>query len=351
MLVYYSVLGVLCLDMLMRTGIKEKTGIGTKYNVGAALSAILLTLVSGLRYMVGTDYPTYVINYELYLHRPLSIFEQPALGIVARISSWIYDDYATWFFIMALITVLPIMYRIFKDNMNPAFSVVLFLFLGCWHGSFNLVKQSAAMAILFLGYKSLVNRKFWRWLIFCLIASMFHITALFMIPVYFLIAPKITVYRTSTLILIGVLILVLYEPLFDMMEFLKQGEGTTGINSSVGSRSVSVLRILVNIAPIAFALAFWKLYDKNDKRFALLFNMSLFNAIINISSISSVYLNRFCTYTNIFNILFIPYLVKPFKSRTKFLITTLVCVLYFAFWSYDIYKGSTIRVYQWIFNR
>lgn len=311
-----------------------------------------LIFVAGFRHYVGTDYGQYVINYEIYQAKDISILSQPALTIIARISTLIYDDYATWFFLMSCITIIPVMHTIKTESRCVWLSVVLYLFLGCWHFSFNAVKQCAAATILIAGYPLMRDRKIIKWCLICLIASTFHITALLMIPVYFLVNAHITWKRTLLIISVGILVLFSYEQLFGFMAILKQGKGVLSVTAKDRTNSVNLLRILVHCAPILLYVVFHRRYNTSDTSFCCLYNMSLLNAMLNIGSMNSVYLNRFCSYTNIFNILFIPMLFHPIrKKRTTFWVMPLALMFYFVFWAYDLYKGSSTVVFHWIFER
>jgi len=316
-------------------------------------SNLLLVCISGFRYMVGTDYGTYMQLYNTYKTQEISLFDQPALCIIARISLLVYDDYATWFFIMAAITIGFIMAGIYRNGFSFWFSILLYLFVGCWHESFNIVKQYAGAAILFFGYKNIVDGKFLKWFIYCLIAATFHISALFMLPMFFLVkAKRLSVTRTCVLIALVIIISLNTDLLFEIMAELKMNSGVTNKDSILGTRNVKWQRILVAGAPMIMTCLFWKKYKVEDSNFAVLFYLSLMNFLIFcFIGGQSVYLSRICVYTNIFNILLIPYLVKPFKSTEKMFFISLILVLYFIFWIYDLMKVPETFNFYWIFER
>ena len=315
------------------------------------LIVCILLAVAGLRYYVGTDYGQYVVNYKMYQLQELSILRQPAMAIIARISALIYNDYATWFFIMSAITVVPVMIMIYKESSCVWLSVLMYIFLCCWHFPFNIVKQGAAATIIFAGYPLLRDRKFWKWVLICLLASTFHVSAILMLPVYFLVIPHITKRQTILILIVGAIVLLSYDYLFDMIDVLKQGEGVLSEQSNLRVDGVNFLRIAVHFVPMLLFLVFRKYYKK-DENFSSLFNMSLLNTVLNIGSMNSIYLNRFCNYTIIFNVLFIPLLFQPIKKkRATFWILPVALMLYCAFWAYDLYKGSRTVNYYWIFER
>ena len=321
------------------------------------VAAMILTAVSGLRYMVGTDYKTYMVVYSDYIEN-FSILSQPALSIFAKISSLIYNDYATWFFLMAVITVVPVIVFIVKKNKSIELAILLYILLGCWHFSFNIVKQSAAATILFCGFSFLRDRKFWHWCALCVLAAAFHVSAILMLPVYFLADSRIDKKRIAMLVVFALISRLFYDKLFFFMALLKRGEGLADATSATVTQSVNMLRIVVNCMPVAVYAFFKKTYkeiENND--FYCLFNLSLLNAVLNVASMGSIYFNRFCCYTNIFNILFIPLIfpsLKPEHEKMKPIVMTayaMVIVFYFVFWVYDLYKSPDTVNYYWIFER
>lgn len=314
------------------------------------LIAAVLIFVSGFRYKVGTDYATYMNSYSSYKNNSFSFLEQPGLTVIAKISGFIYDDYATWFFIMALITISLAVYGIRKYSISFSFSVLLYIFLGCWHGSFNIVKQSMAAAIVFCGIDFLKNRELFKWCILCLLATMFHVSALLLIPLYFLITPKFSKSRIILFVIMGVAVYLFGSILFDVMKSLKSS-GITSADSAVGSRQVNRLRIIVNIMPFIIWLFTRNYYDYKDKQFVTILNMSILNAILSVATMNSVYLTRFLVYTSIFDVLFIPYLMKPFTKNTKIVFFIIMFAMYAVFWLYDLNKSSATNVFQWVFNR
>ena len=350
MIVYYSVLVILILNCCVSY---IKVGRKTLNKTMFILSTLLLIFVSGFRYKVGTDYDTYKRLYTIYKTGPIVLWETPALYIIARFSALIYDHYATWFFIMAALTIGLIMFGIYRNSVSIWFSVALFLFIGVWHESFNIVKQSAALAVLFLGYKSIKFGKFFKWCVYCFFATLFHISAVFMVPVYFLARSEyFSIKKIIFVVVITVLFAFLSDYLFNLMAWLKQGDGVTESDSFLGERAVSWQRIIVAGAPLLFCFIFRKSYDFHDDEFRLLFYLSLLNfALYLFVASNSVYLARITMYTNVFNILFIPHLIKPFKKADRIIGIVLILTLYCIFWSYDLMKVPETRNFYWIFGR
>lgn len=313
--------------------------------------ATTLILVAGLRYRVGTDYLVYMINYAGYKNASIESLRYAGIYLIAKISSILYDDYATWFFLMSLFTIGGAVYAVYKYSSNAPLSILLYLFLGCWHNSFNVVKQCAAVTILILGQRFLYEKKIIGWSIICILAASFHISALLMIPVYFLVVRDVNWKQILVMISVAFIVSISYDKLIGIMAELKNMD-TIDASVSVTTRNVNILRVLVSFAPVLLMCFFHQGRIKTDVHFTVLANMSMLNAFLYLANRRSVYLTRFCLYTDVFNIFFIPYMISRSKRRAnRKIITTVCCVLYMIFWLYDLSKGSSTATFHWIFGR
>lgn len=353
MIVYFSILAIMGMLFTVRSSNLVQTD-RTRNLIYWLVWTILFAVVA-FRYNVGTDYKYYRYNYQYEYADTFfgALTSKDAIGasLLTWISHLIYDDYATFFFLGAFICIIPCGIMVKNHSIAPCMSTVLFVLLGCWHATFVVVLQYAAVGILTIGYRYLIERKFWRWCIICVAASIFHITTLIMIPVYFIAQPYVNWRRIGLILLIGLVISLAYDPLFSLMVFLG-GESMVGLeDTSFAAEQLNLLRVLVQCAPAVFATVLLNYYDCTDKRFALLYNLSLFHAVLCIGTMNSAYLNRFTMYTAYYNVFFIPYLVKPFARKMRVFIWSVMLILYGIFWAYDLYKGTDTVVFQWIFQR
>lgn len=346
MTVYVVVISAILLNIVLY----HAKGTDPVRKITFILCGAVLFFVSAFRYRVGTDYVTYMNGYRAYTNA-ISWLQQPAVNIIAIVSKFIHDDYATWFFIMAIIAIVPVIYIIIKKSERPEIAIFLFVCLGCWHFSFNIVKQCAAAAILLCGYSSLVEKDFKKWVLYCLIASMFHFSGLLMVPVYFLVNIKPSLKLIAVFLGIGIALLLFYDKLFDLASFLKQGRNLVEVYGHTRNDSVNIIRVLVNISPGVLAFLYRKNLDLNDKGFTVLLNMSLLNMALNIGAMNSIYLYRICVFTNVFNILFIPALLTRIKAPDRIYITLIMIVLFIIFWWHDLSVGSSLSEFHWIFER
>lgn len=363
MAVYFGVLAILTACMIIYNVKKAPEKLKKATFI---ISCLVLIIVSGLRYRVGTDYLSYVNLYDTnYANGEATLTNKPGLYLVGRIASLIYNDYSTWFFLMAIFTIGIYFYVIKKYSINITFSIFLFVFLGSWHGSFNVVKQYAATALILFGFPFLVKRDFIKWCFSCVLAYTFHESAIIMLPLFFLVSTNFNKWHVAIIALCAVAIIVGKDLVFEVMTFLK-GHAGVDIDSDLNNTSVNALRIAVNCAPIAFYVLFCKKSDYRaegmlgerkkhymqlDPYFNVLFCLSLINALFSVATMTSIYLTRFVLFLDAFNILFIPYLIKGYDKKYRTTLMIIMLALYCVFWFFDVAKSPDTSIFMWIFER
>lgn len=151
----------------------------------------LLSVFAGIRSSkVGTDTGAYTSLFQLNFDPEYYEFN-PDVEI-----GYQYFEYALlnfthnyyWLFIITAFIVCFCYLRIIKNfSQDYIFSIFLFVTLGVYTFFFNGLRQGIAMAIFTLAFPYLLEKKLIIYLVICTFASLIHISALFMIPFYFLV--------------------------------------------------------------------------------------------------------------------------------------------------------------------
>ena len=311
---------------------------------------LVLILVAGLRYYVGTDFGAYYINSSSYLLTDLwdriVALNEPGIVLLSLIGNAFIRNDQTLIFVCSLFTIILFVFTIFKRSPTFTVSMLLFLFLGVWHGSFNGIRQYLAAAIIFAGFNYIIERKFFRYLLIILLAFLFHKTALVMIVPYFILNRKPDFKQIILLLVSTLIILGSYDFIFETIGSLKGKE--IDVTGDYYSRSVNVFRILVAASPSIMYFAFCR-KDNHSKEEIFFVNAILLNTFTAIASMSSAYLARVDIYTNIFVIIGFGYLVHLIEDeKTQKIILIVSLVLYFIYWWYSIYTVNNLRNYHWV---
>ena len=150
----------------------------------------LLCLFLGLRDpSVGSDTVTYresfgeIVNYgATLLHMEIGFFYlNKVVALLGGEFHWLLliSAFIPLYFVRKSVTYFEI-YNIFLAYYVLLCSSFLLIYL------FSGVRQGIAMGIVLYGYKYVVERKFWYFLFFVFGASLFHFSAIVVIPIYWL---------------------------------------------------------------------------------------------------------------------------------------------------------------------
>jgi hypothetical protein len=182
---------------------------------------ILLSILPGVRSSsIGTDTENYVYKYIVkYDPNYYEFNENVEIGyqLLDRFILQFADNYFWLLFLTAFFIVFSYLRLIKKYSTNYVFSVTLFVTLGLYIFLFNGLRQALAMAIMTYSVKYLIEKKLIAYFLICLVASMFHMSALIMLPIYFIIN-----FRLNTFYKITLLALIVSIFSFDVVQYVAQ---------------------------------------------------------------------------------------------------------------------------------
>lgn len=331
-------------------GSQVKNNLNKSNKFFVILTAAVLIFVAGFRWKVGTDYNTYISLFNRYIsdyNAYLNLFDGPLFVFFAKLTSFLCRDYWIFFFGVACLTIGLYVRTIAKYSKMFLFSILLYIFIGAWNSSFNGMRQYLAAAVLFAGHRFLIDKKFLRYCAVVIIASLVHVTALIMLPVYFVSYLKINL-KTIIILAIGAFALrYSYDYLFNIMSGVKGSE-----QSGYGymTNSVNLFRVLVSFSPLALFL-FVPKNKLNENDNTIYFNMLLVNAAFMFATANSTYLARIGIYTDIYITLALPRMLRWFKAKEKAIVSSVIVIFYAIFWWYELWIRGSLETFQWIWNR
>lgn len=150
------------------------------------LAVSVLIAFSGLRYQVGTDYPTYELVFNSMdpgdWARGISDSTQEiGYTLLMLVIKMFSDDSKALFWVAAVLTVLPIYHGIKRLSADPGFAVALFVAFE-YTSSFNAMRQYISISLVFLAWTYLGKKNVVFWVLSA-IALTFHMTAILAIIV------------------------------------------------------------------------------------------------------------------------------------------------------------------------
>lgn len=160
---------------------------------GAFFVLVTLGIISAISCNFGSDSYVYYTIYNQILNYFSSFigvltfrFQNAMQALCYLVQKFIGGPYTIFFVISAIYVVL--IWNIFKKySKNPRISVIIWLLTGFFAISCNILKQYFAMLIMYYAFFSLQKRHYFRFLLLTILASMFHISAIFVSIIYILV--------------------------------------------------------------------------------------------------------------------------------------------------------------------
>lgn len=323
MLIYNINLFVVYISLLLSRYlyIQKKNNIASK--ILNLIMFISICTISGLRYNVGTDYQAYVDIFSNINSYDFSNSQyEVGYVILNKLTRFITNNDQMIFIVTSFIILFFISRTVCKYSSRPEMSMFLFITLYFYYSSFNIVRQYIAIAIMFYGVRYILNRNFKRYIGCIIIALLFHTTAIYALPIYFLPNKRLNnkVLIKSIIISIGVLILI--NPIFKIITvvFPRYEYYGGGVLFNRGT-----YRSIIIIGSIFFISYIYRYRIINiDKKNNLYINAMFIAFIISIVGIKSVLFIRIVSYFSLYSILLIPNFIDIFEQKSKPIVYLLI---------------------------
>lgn len=252
---------------------------------------------------------------------------------------FISQDYQWWLMTIAIICGVCVMTVLRKYSCDFFFSSFLFITLLTFFWMMNGMRQFICVAILFLCCGWIKDGKFIRFLIAVLLMSTFHMTALLMIPIYFVARSKPWDKKIGLFIVGIILICIFAEPFFSGVDSALGNTAYAGVTGQFEEDDgVNPIRVLFYAVPPVIAFVFrqkLELYYEKNPVITICVNMSLITAALYLVGVftSGILIGRLPIYAEVYDLILIPYLLNVcFKKQERAIVKpiyVLVLVLFF----------------------
>lgn len=250
---------------------------------------ILFTIIFGMRYDVGTDYLSYL---EMYKYQHISPKIEPLFRYLTIFCKELGWHSSIYFGIIAFIEVFFFFYA-FKDERFLFPFLVFTLFMnGDWMAWMNGMRQAIAMCIWIYSIKFITNKKLIKYILWGIVAFLFHRSALLLFIFYPLLRNGKDYFKSRTLqlIIVGVAFSIrsifnsIYSSLTPLINFYISLLGKNLYSSGYsmdkltsgdfvvkqnGTGIAIIFRLLINIAIIIYSPKLKQFYK--SKRFNIIY--------------------------------------------------------------------------------
>lgn len=250
-----------------------------------------------------------------------------------------------YFIIVAAIQCF-FLFRIYRKY-SISFLISFFLFIAStdfisW--IFNGMRQFTAVTITIAALPFIIEKKYLKAILVILFASLFHQSALLVIPFVFIVQGKAWNKKTI-LFIIAVVIAVLFVDRFtDILDSMLQDTQYENVVSDWESwqdDGTNVLRVLVYSVPAVLSLIGLRYIRSEDDSVAnICTNMSIASSGLYIISMftSGIFIGRLPIYFSLYGYCLIPWLIKSmFTKKSQTIIVILMILFYIAFYYYQVH--------------
>lgn len=315
MLVYLANIFAVCVwAMFFCTG--KKTIL--KRTVFVALCFVQCVIVAGNRYGIGSDYSMYTAGFFSMARTGFEqmSYEDWEIGfillnkIVGRFTAWP----SAFIMVSSVLSLIGPFYLIWRYSKGPFLSVFMFLNLYLFYLDLNYVRQAIAMSIMCFAFGFLRDKKFWRFLLVVALAATFHITVVYMIPVFVVALLRITP-QSMLLYLFG---LLFYYILSDgILNILLSRFHTEYAGSEFIENGVYFYYALFPLLLCAGMVALSFYLKEIPRSLNVLMHMTFMTGFWQIVMTKHSLFERFSYYTMLFVILAVPEALKAFRSQLR----------------------------------
>ncbi|WP_224490275.1 EpsG family protein [Robertkochia flava] len=316
-------------------------------------SGILLVLFAGLRSSeVGTDTNNYVGIYNNFSYYTDSIFEiestiEIGYWILQKVALFFSSEYYALLIAIAFLSVFPMLYVLKKFSKNVTLSVFIYITIASYLVFFNAGRQGIAIGISSLSLIFLLKRNMIAYFMCIAFASLFHNTALIMLPFYFILNREVKLKNILIYLFLGGGSISFLGYLLSV--FSTDVEARYAVYENRGATGGYLLALFFNLTTVILFNFRKRITKENLNRYDIYLNYSLFVSIIYLLVVFTgidVNFMRLSNYFMLGYILIWPLVfedVKYFKNHAIKLMFVLVHLLFYGIY---LYKMSNLVPYS-----
>lgn len=303
-----------------------------------AVSAIILIILVGTRYNVGTDYISYKYIYQTISALKwdeLMSFTETEIGhtLLCKILSYLGYGYKSMFLIYGFLTTFFLYKSMKKLNVNKYFFILAYVCL-IFPYSFNIMRQVLSMAIVLYSMTFLFNNEKMKSFIYLFIAFLFHKPAIIVLPIY-LCHLFIDSKKTRNFLLVSTYLFIIALFMSNTLT-LNNIDALTRYTNYIQSDGIDYTIMITNIIkklPIILLMFVFRndFKDENHNNYTYI-SLFIIGLILSFLGGISSTLSRLSLYFTIFDIV----LIGKFMNRRN--IPTIKIMIYIYLFAYFIYQ-------------
>lgn len=284
-----------------------------KLYVLLAMAAFII--VSGLRRNIGDTF-FYRFAYDTNDFHWAEVLGKPDMGFYAIqviLKSLSANSQGLVFF-MAFFTNILIISVLYKYSRMLEVSLYVYIASGAFIVSMNGMRQYLAAAIAFSAIRFLIRGEWRKYMPIVLFASLFHQSALVLIPLYFVVRGRAWTKKTAIFLLAAIAIVAAFNQFSELLFSSIQGT-QYGHYQDFQEGGANIIRVFVYGAPLAIAFLgrerLRELFPQSD----VIVNMSLMGLILMIIATQNWIFARMAIYFDLYQLILAGWIIKLFVRK------------------------------------
>jgi transmembrane protein EpsG len=244
--------------------------------------------------------------------------------LIFKLSALLYEDSRLFFIFSSFIITFFLFESFYRYSSSALLCVFLFVSLYYYFNSLNGIRQFTAMSmIMFFSTKYLVERSLLKYLVSVLMASLFHVSALVMLPAYWL-CKKLS-FKMIVLLLIFLPIFFLMYDSFSGFIFNIIPNYSVYSEYKVGSASAFILVQFLFLCVVLFSY-----YNNNNWTNVELvsLNLSIISIFLLVLSYNNSMFIRLGMFYGMYTMLLFPAALGSFKGGINKLILYIAFIVF-----------------------
>lgn len=308
------------------------------------LSSFVFAVIFGIRYNVGTDFPVYLNNYELACVGSITDeFNRWEVGFRTIFLLFAKGNFH-YSFAFGTIAFLQCFFVYLGLRNYPkvwVFIPLTLVFSCIWISYSNIMRHMMAFSILVYALSYLAKRKYVVYIFWILIASLFHKTALILLPLSIIFSIKKEYFKNISLqyiLLFGALVLMNINVVQDVFDALSNVIAVLGYesyesttlaefddNKTMGLGFIVIL--LMNIIFIAFSNTIKSFYS--SCYVSIMYDLYYIGILIKYAFIRMFLLQRLNYYFYSFEFIIGALILSALFYKKQYMWFVIICSLYF----------------------
>ena len=306
------------------------------------LILVILSLLAANRTGIG-DTATYVLQFNRVTVNTKEFFEtlkydgEWGFKVVNFVIKKVFGSNETIFlFVFSFMIIGGIFVFFLQESDNIELCIIVYFLGGSLVTGLNGMRQALVASFFVLSSKLITKKKIVPYIIICLALSTVHKSALFLLPVFFVLRMKAWKKGSYILFAVAILMYVAYPVFGNILTDFLEGSTYEGYSEGIVNfkdGGANILRAGVYIVPVLLSFVFRKKLESEKPNLGILVNATILNFMFMLlASVKSWIFARFCIYFTPFSIILLDWCIQVSGKYKKLLYPA--CLFFYSIFFY-----------------